>query len=218
MKKLLTLALVVISASLFGQTIEIENDSVYVYDQPSVFEIAAKSKITNNSSDTNFLFIRRQFQSCGFPETAFCDQSLCYAADDDSAEVVIQQGESFDLKVNFYPYDNQACCEVVMIVKSLSNPSNLDSCYYQVCTTNGTRDVRLEPMEIRQDALNRFVSLYTANQGSYTVKVYNILGVEVAEFNEVFNGTRLEVSNLPAGVYVIQANGEFDYTATFRKF
>ncbi len=208
--------MLLLSASVFAQ-IEIEKDSVYVYDQPSVFEIAAKSKITNNSDDTSFLFIRYQFEDCGLPETAFCDQSLCYATDDDSAYVTIQKDETFDLKVNFYPYDTKGCCAVKMYVISTTNPANMDSCYYEVCTVNSTKFPNKGSLKIHYNESSDWLSVFTENPSDFKLSIYNILGSELISKDQVFNGDQINTSNLPRGVYLIKVEGEFNYSGTFRK-
>ena len=217
MKTILTSLLLLLSASLFAQ-IEIEKDSVYVYDQPSVFEIAAKTKITNNSTDTSFLFIRYQFEDCGLPETAFCDQSLCYATDDDSAYVTIQKDESFDLKVNFYPYDTKGCCAVKMYVISTTNPENMDSCYYEVCTVNSTKFPNKGSLKIHFDETSEQLSVFTENPSHFKLSIYNLMGAEIVSHEEVFNGEQIETHGLTRGVYLIKVEGEYNYSGTFRKF
>lgn len=216
MKKILTFLFLILSVFGYAQ-IEIADDSVYKFEQPSVFEIAAKSNITNNSEDTSFLFVRYQFEDCGLPETAFCDQSLCYATDDDSAYVTIQKNESFDLKVNFYPYDNQGCCAVKMYVISTTDPNNADSCYYEVCTVNSTKTVKRGSLKIHYDQSSDWLSVFTDNPSDFDLSIYNILGEELVSETAVFNGDQISTLDLKKGLYVIKVDGEYSYSGTFRK-
>ena len=217
MKTLITLTLSLFCLSSFAQ-IEIEKDSTFYAENTSAFEIAVKSKITNNSSDTLFTFIRKSLSGCAFPETAFCDQSLCYAADQDTAEnVVIKENESFDLKVNFYPYDDKGCCAVVMYVISETNPNNVDSCYFEACNLSSAENLIKQKLQIAFDPISNQIALSTDNKVPYSVKIYNILGAEVVNERMVLDGDRINVNQLPSGVYVVQVDGEFKYSGLFRK-
>ncbi|MFY0644449.1 MAG: T9SS type A sorting domain-containing protein [Bacteroidia bacterium] len=217
MKTLITLTLSLFCLSAFAQ-IEIEKDSTFFAENTTAFEIAVKSKITNNSSDTLFTFIRKELSGCDFPETAFCDQSLCYAADQDTAEhVVIKQNESFDLKVNFYPYEDNGCCAVVMYIISETNPNNQDSCYFEACNILSTKNLVKQRMQISFDPISDQIALTTENKSAYGVKIFNILGAEVVKERAILDGDRIDVKSLPSGVYVVQVDGEIKYSGLFRK-
>lgn len=214
MKKLFTLIFTLVSLSLSAQ-ISFQEDSSFAHG--SGFEVAAKAQLTNNSDDTTFLIIRK-VMSCVYPETAFCDQLLCYPTDQDTAEVVIRKGESFEFKMNFYPYSTEGCCQVKIFVESVKNPTtNVDSCFFQACNKVGMKEVEKEYTRVYPNPAKTTINIESPNKGNFSISIYDILGNEVIRIDEAYNNSPINVKNLPVGIYVLKINGEYRSSTTFRK-
>ena len=216
MKKLFTLLLVCISFSLSAQ-IDFAKDSSFAHG--SGFEIPAKVQLTNNSTDTLFRIIRSRVENCAFPETAFCDQVLCYPADQDTAEVVIKADESFEFKLNFYPYSTTGKCQVVIVVESVKNPTtNVDSCWFQASNLVSIKEVPEVKTRVYPNPAKNEIRVETVNKNRYHVVIYDILGNEVLTVRDVLNDQSIDIEALPAGVYVLKVNGEVSSSTIFRTF
>lgn len=196
-----------------------EKDTAKITGDKSEFQITAKSLLSNNSNDTAFQFERITFSNCDF-ETAVCDQTLCYPPDTSVKNFVISKGSSFDMKVNFYPYNVDGHCTVLIYVRSLQNPSNYDSCYYSMQTTDFSSITELKKdnnIKVFPNPSSGSIQLNTKNYNAFNVAVYDVLGNKVKVFDQVYNNTSLDVMELPKGVYILKVNGEYSGNVIFKK-
>lgn len=216
MKKLITLLLLVVSYQLSAQ-ISYEDDSAKVVGSASEFQLTAKNHITNNSSDSLFRFVRLT-KTCGM-ESAVCDQLYCYDTDDDSMDIKILPGTSFDMKVNFYPNNVESNCDLLVYVKSLQNPANYDSSFYYCKTDNFNSITKkvTKQAKIYPNPAESHIQIISLNQGAFDVAIFDILGNQVLTFNRVQNKQALNIAALSKGVYIIKTIGEFTETSGVRK-
>ena len=217
MKRLFTIAILLIGALQLSAQISFEKDSTYAEDASSSFSITAKVNITNNSTDTLFRFIRVKTNGCAF-ESGVCDQHLCYPETTDTAEVIMQRDETFEMKVNYYPNNVEGCCGQWIYMESLQTPGNIDSCFFEACTLLDVEDVKLRPsFSIYPNPASTYVQLETSNNGPYDLNIYDLLGNKVLEYTQIIDGIKLDVASLPAGVYMLQINGDYTAVKTFKK-
>lgn len=221
MKNLLTLTLLFLGLAFSASAqITFEKDTAKVIDDKSVFQVTAKSLITNNSSDSMFQFERITFNSCDF-ETAVCDQNLCYPPDTSIQNFKFSSGTNFDMKVNFYPYNNDGHCTVLIYVRSIANPEIYDSCYYSMQTTDFTSIEDLKKnskVKLYPNPSNDVVQIETENKQSFDVAIYDVLGNEVKTVTNTLNNTPINIAELPKGIYVLKINGEYSGSVMLRKY
>lgn len=218
MKKILALLFIIASFQVSAQ-VSFEKDTAKVVGDKSEFQITAKSLLSNNSNDTAFQFERITFSTCDF-ETAVCDQTLCYPPDTSIKKFNITSGSGFDMKVNFYPYNQDGHCTVLIYVRSLQDPDNYDSCYYSMRTTefSSISEVKKDKsIKVFPNPSVESVQLQTKNLNAYNVEVYDVLGNLVKQFDQVYNNTSLDVVDLPKGVYILKVRGEYSGNVIFKK-
>jgi hypothetical protein len=219
MKNLLTLVLLAFAFTASAQ-ITFDKDTAKVIEDKSVFQVTAKSLITNNSNDSLFQFERITFNNCDF-ETAVCDQNLCYPPDTSIQNFKFSSGTNFDMKVNFYPYNNDGHCTVLIYVRSLQNPEIYDSCYYSMQTTDFTSVEQIEKsteVKLYPNPSSDVVQVETENKQSFDLSIFDILGNEVKTISNTFNNTPISISELPKGIYILKISGEYSGSVLLRKY
>lgn len=213
-------------ASLSGWAqISFDKDSTFNEGASTDFEIVTKAQLTNSSTDTAFRIIRYNYPNCDFRGSAFCDQLLCYPETTDTADVIIPKDQSFEMKVNFYPDNNEGCCQVKIYVLSLQDGGNVDSCVFNASTTGFKCKLSVDPIraasynqnQVYPNPGNGIIRMDTKNNKPFSVAIFDILGNEVLRFNRVLNNQALNVASLPAGIYIIRAEGEYISSSKFRK-
>ena len=201
-----------------AQTISFAADTAFNADSNNVFDIPVVVQLTNNSSDTLFTFTRI-VQTCDLAETAFCDQTLCYGTNQSQVDVVIHSGESFPLKVYFYPGGQSGCCKLWMRISSRNNPANVDSCLFRACTldVNAVDAPSKDRIAVYPNPANDRLMIETLNKQPYSLLVHDILGRVVLQMDQHLDSEAIDVSALPKGVYVIRTQGEYSGGTTFEK-
>lgn len=163
--------------------------------------------------------------SAGWHFGGFCDNNQCYTA---SAGVLINSysptyGTSFeDFHVNFdgddAPMGSSAWVQVRVFDPASGDSRNLTFIAYKsptgVTTMPAAKTVRLWPNPA-SGAVN--VS-FDANAGIRHAVVYNTIGKMVGQYRVQGSSAKLDISNLPAGIYLLRlagAKGEVVETKRF---
>ena len=140
-------------------------------------------------------------------ESAVCDQTLCFPAEDLTGELIMSIGESFDMKANLYPYNTKNCGSTVIKVVSDLDPNNADSFYTMICTFDPANVLAVEKEEISvyPNPTTDVITVKTTNTRIETVEIMDILG------NRVLTGKTnsvIDVRSLKSGIYFARFNQE----------
>ena len=205
---------------VFAQ-VEFEHDSTdLIYVDMTNFQYSAVTSITNNSADpTDTVFIWERISNDLPTEwsSAICDKDLCYPEDVHTAEYIIPIGATVTFKINFYTNNTKGCGDVTVVLTSKKDDFNNDTLYAPVCSFDplSVNEVAYD-VNIYPNPTTSEVTLKTNMPGNSIVSVYDILGNKVLE-KSVFSGEKLNVSELPEGVYILRMEGDKIVTKTFQK-
>lgn len=222
MKKIVLLVLPVLFAGFAQAQIEFSKDTTdFLYIDKDVFDYGAKNYITNNSSDPNdtvFIWTRVVEDIPSEWETAICEAELCHPTTKTTSEFNLGIGNSFEFKLNFYPWGVKDCGNVKIVVASKANPSNTDSFYAEICTFDATASVKKtteSAIEVYPNPANNFIQV-SGIQGTHAIAIYDLIGNKVME-TILSSSDKVNVSSLPKGVYIIRSMGDTNFTKKFRK-
>ena len=217
----LLFSLLIVARAGFAQ-INFEKDTVpKIYVDQASFDYSAKDKLTNSSldpKDTLFTWTRVLEEIPSTWETAICDQTTCYPPELSTNDLVLKQGDYFDFKVNFYPYNTAGCGRTKVIIQSKVNPSNKDSFYTEVCSYDAAASIKKVETKINvyPNPAKDFITINTSISGLFTVNVYDILGV-LKLSKEISSGNRVDIKDLGKGVYIMRIEGDANATKVFQK-
>lgn len=211
----------------FGQIV-FENDTITKSGGAGEFEIIVYNKITNNSSDTAFRWLRMKNTFSNPTWTsAFCDNNLCYGVETDSADFNLAVGESFDLSAHFYPDGKEGCGSALIAVYPVNDPSAKAVARFQAESTNSNsclstlevRRVNQADLTIAPNPARDFIRIELPGEPNIQVEVYDLLGKKVLTVNRHTQNSSIDISNLVKGIYIIKAttaSGQ-KVAKTFRK-
>jgi hypothetical protein len=221
MRKAILLLLPLLFGAFAQAQIEFTKDTTdFIYIDKDVFDYGAKNVIINNSSDPNdtvFIWTRVVEDIPDGWETAVCEAELCHPTTTTTSEFNLGIGESFDFKLNYYPWGVKDCGNAKIVVESKLNASNRDSFYSALCTFNATASVQkaASTIEVYPNPAQDFIQL-SGLQGVHQVSVFDLIGNKVIE-TRLSAADKLNVSKLPRGIYIIRSSGDHSFTKKFRK-
>jgi hypothetical protein len=126
---------------------KVNPDTVYCFE--TNFDVIVHNNISIVKAGT-YRWVRTHDASCGVT-SAVCDKNQCYLDITDSAEFDVEDNETFEMQIHFYP--NQKCCVTsTMDLKffKVDEPSITTTARYNIriyCASAGTND-------LDQDVLN----------------------------------------------------------------
>ncbi|MBT8326907.1 MAG: T9SS type A sorting domain-containing protein [Bacteroidia bacterium] len=217
----LILCLLVFGMAGFAQ-INFEKDTVpKIYVDQASFDYSSKNQLTNSSvdaKDTLFTWTRVLEDIPATWETAICDQTTCYPPELSTKDLILKQGDFFDFKVNFYPYNTAGCGKAKIVIQSKVNPSNKDSFYTEVCSFDAAASVKdvKTTVNLYPNPAKDFIVVNTSITGLYTVNIYDILGV-LKLSKGISSGNSLDIKTLGKGVYILRIEGDANATKVFQK-
>jgi Secretion system C-terminal sorting domain len=220
MKKTLYI-LFAFSANLaLGQSVtlnpkDISKGGVNAADPSGNYNIEVESRITNNSSDSMFIWEIIELSQPSAWQLDFCDPFYCRtgATQGDKFEFKMRQGQSGWMKAD-YIFNNTSGSGVVKVaIYAKNNTSNADtltvrpnSWVTSVNEVSKTNTFRFYPNPVKDQLHIKF-----AASNPVRMELFNILGVKVKSFTHEGQLTSIPVGDLQNGVYFIrfEENGKW---------
>jgi len=173
--------------------------------QNTDFELVAKGRIVNLSSDSVFRWVRTSKALASGWESSVCDTNACYFPEVDSAEVNIQPGKSSKLDIFFYPDGQAGTGEVEVKLFLMANRNEfLTARYSAIAEVNAVRRHlrKLPEIKIYPNPATEFVIVEWQNQSS-TLEWYNSQG-QLVKTSRIDNSkNRVSTSGIKPGFYTM---------------
>lgn len=220
MRKIFTLTLGLLAGlSIQAQTFEVVTKNDSKGGASTEFELVGYSIIKNTGTTTNFTWKRILSNMPSGWSNAICDNQTCWAPEVDRNTIQIAPGDSSNLDIHVY-LDNISGNGLVEVLVWAENDSlNGDTVRFNAFTwATSVQGVKDPTISIFPNPTQDYLNLKYDNKTQVQVKIYNLLGKQVAAFNHDQNSS-INISHLPAGVYVLSIPGEHNakYSRTFRK-
>lgn len=235
------------SFNINAQDLEVIYHETTIYHPPEVgYDIVFDIEIVNISAEEQIVFLVRTINDlpAGLGWTSsLCFGELCFAPSTDSVattppnpEPPVQPGDTLHASVHVLIQDNIGTAHIQVQIGTFNNPGERTTIDY-TATTDPSVDVEDEfnfnSYKLEQNYPNPFnpttqITYKVGEGGLVNLKVYNILGIEVATLvNEYQPAGSYQVSfsakggsasggdayNLPSGVYVYNLSVN-NYTKT----
>ena len=231
------MVLALFSININAQDLEVIFHETTIYEPPGAnVEIVFDIEIVNISAFEQVVFLVRTINDlpAGLGWTSsLCFGELCFAPGTDSVattppnpEPPVQPGDTLIASVHVVIQNNVGTAHIQVQIGTFRNPGIRTTIDY-TATTDPTVDVEdeinLNSYELKQNFPNPFnpstqINYNVADSGFVNLRVYNILGIEVATLvNEFKPAGRYQVSfnanNLSSGVYIYNLSVN-DFTNT----
>lgn len=231
MKKILLGALTILSVNLsFGQSFTTSSgDTAYAQYQNPGPEVSVYNTITNNTSSG--IFIKWRVQSTagvgnGWKFTGFCDNNMCYtdpATGDVQVSFAYLPGVPGDFHAVFEgdnAVNNSSAWVQILATDTAANYAKMLTFIAQKGTNNvvnvskSDEDVVLYPNPAR----SHVNLVFNSALGVKNVAIYNMIGKLVSVYKVTGNSARIELDDVPSGIYFVRlVNAQGRIVAT-RKF
>jgi hypothetical protein len=134
-----------------------------------------------------------------------CDYNTCYSGIPVSGTMaqVASGGQGF-LALNLNPYSDAGTAIVRIYVYDVNFPAQGDTLTWIISTPTAINEYSLVEVELYPNPANDFVTLNTGANQSGSVQIMDLNGKLVLTAEIYDRITRIDVSMLPAGVYVIR--------------
>jgi len=225
-KNSLFIILLFLTSLSYSQDIHVISHETFIFDTAGVnTDIAFHFEAVNVSSDTQTVFLVRTINDLPFPEpdwtSSLCFGELCFppfidsVATDGSANPPLAPGDTLYASVHVFPQTGIGTAYIQVQLGTFLHPDDRITLDF-IATTDSTVDVdenlNLNTYYLYQNYPNPFnpstrISYKIPEAGMVQIKVYNILGVEVATLvNEYqYSGDHsvdFKSSGLSSGVYI----------------
>ena len=231
---LVFLNLILFNFPLLAQDLEVIVHETFLFDTLGVQEIVFDFEIINVSADTQIVFeVRTRNDLPPDWTSSLCFGELCFSPNQDSVATTPQfstpapgPGDTVFSSLHVIPMNNNGTAYVQIQIGTFRNPNVRDTIDF-IATTDPTLNVEdefnLSSYELAQNYPNPFNPLTQINYnvgegGLVNLKVYNILGIEVAtlvneykpagSYQATFDG-----NDLSSGVYIYNLSVN-NYTKT----
>lgn len=176
-------------------------------------EVKAHVTVMNRGTAANYDVARIYNGANAIADSNYFCWDLCYGVDTDSSQFggvyLDQMVQNSDFYIGVYIRGNNVT-ESDSLIYRFFNPNDandfLDVTFYvNVSPTVSTIEAEVKEVNIYPNPANDIVNVSARNMGEGRVRLMNLAGVVVR--NEKFNGQtdlRLDVRELPAGVYMLQ--------------
>lgn len=179
-------------------------DTVYSFETNADVEV--HNNITFSDSGT-YRWVRKIVTNCTIAN-AICDKNQCYLEHVDSAIFHVNKNESFQMICHFYPYDK--CCKhakVILKVYQVANPTISSIAEYNIslwCSKLSAAEFNPERLQITPNPVQNVLTLSTGTVLADDIQIISPTGKVVLHVDEP-QSEEVDVSNLPAGIYMISA-------------
>ncbi|MBT8387877.1 MAG: T9SS type A sorting domain-containing protein [Ignavibacteria bacterium] len=228
---------VLFSFNINGQDLEVTYNETTIYHPPEAnFDITFDIEIVNISAVEQVVFIVRTINDlpAGLGWTSsLCFGELCFASNVDSVattppnpEPPLQPGDTLHASAHVFIQNNIGTAHVQVQIGTFRNPGVRTIIDY-TATTDPTVTVEdefnLNSYELKQNFPNPFnpstqINYNVAESGFVNLKVFNILGMEVATLINEYKPAgsyqvRFDSNDLSSGVYIYNLSVN-DFTKT----
>ena len=214
-----------LNSSLLAQDIQVEAPVKFIYEPASTFELVIDFIVINVSAQEQTVFEVRTINDLPVPawSSSLCFGELCFASDVDSVATTPQfitdppqPGDTVETSVHvFTDQSTIGTAHIQIEVGTFHNPTNTQvlDFYFTTDPTVGVKN-KTTPTSyfLEQNYPNPFnpstnINYGLKESGFVSLKIYNILGTEVAT---LVNGYKpagnykasFDASRLPSGVYI----------------
>lgn len=171
----------------------------------SDFEIVAKGRIRNLSTDTVFRWVRTSKTLTSGWESSVCDTNACYFPETDSAELVIPTGRTSKLDMYFYPNGLAGEGQVEVRLFLVNKPAQyVTASYSGVAEVNSIKKKQNEiPIKVYPNPANHELHVQT-NQLWGTLQIINPAGKVVLQQAISGQNPSVNIKHLAPGIYELQ--------------
>jgi hypothetical protein len=224
-KKSLYIILFLFTSLTFAQNIAVISHETFLFDTAGVnTDIAFHFEVVNVSSDTQIVFLKRTINELPFPEpdwtSSLCFGEACFpyfidsVATDDLINPPLAPNDTLLASAHVFPTSGIGTAYIQVQVSTFATPEDRDTLDF-IATTDPTVSVNenevLNSYTLSQNYPNPFnpstkIDYTIGESGLVQLKVYNVLGVEVAtlvreEKNAGNYSVDFSAANLSSGVY-----------------
>lgn len=200
-----------------AQDVEILDDTSTA-EGPSGEIIAPKTFVVNQDDSALELYWKRARTDIpnAWQNPGVCDKNACYD-NADSATFRLEPGDTSQLKINFYAYDNDfkgvdgrgaLTIEVGRVnVQDSSATNSPQEAYFSGSAFNtGASGVsaRAKALTAYPNPVQKKLNLRFQNPGQFQIRLFNVVGKPVRKMSLQGNVTTLSVSDLEPGVYILR--------------
>lgn len=167
------------------------------------FEITSTSYFRNFGDDTTFVW-HRVLSLPGNWANTVCDINQCYGEKVDSAQFILPKGDSFNMKANFYPNNEDGLGCIMLTVTSLTDRSKKvvkQFCAGTLLSTGTFEDVFENGFALYPNPAASTINVNVVKSGSYDIQILDMVGREMRTIRDLNGIQTLDISALPIGVY-----------------
>jgi hypothetical protein len=187
---------------------KVNPDTVYCFE--TNFDVIVHNNISIVKAGT-YRWVRTHDASCGVT-SAVCDKNQCYLDITDSAEFDVEDNETFEMQIHFYP--NQKCCVTsTMDLKffKVDEPSITTTARYNIriyCASAGTNDLDQDVLNIYPNPVQSMLFLDLNDLQAKSATIFNSTGTKIMATEGSVLNNGLDVSSLTKGLYVVSVRTE----------
>ncbi len=208
MKKILLLTLSILSLNgAFAQGFTFNQTKASASGSSGEFELVTYSWVKNidQGADTVFWWVRENNNLPSNWQNAICDINTCWGSSVDSSSFVLKFGDSGNVDVHFYPFETGGAGTSDIYVYRNGDRENGMALTF---TANGwtLSKAKAPKSEIQiypNPAKNEFTLKAPVKAGT-EIQIINVLGQVVHSVKETGAETKINISALPDGVYMIR--------------
>lgn len=201
------------AAFVFGQTLGLEPNPVYVTGQASSSVIEAHVDITNNTGAVVDMLWERFIVSAppGW-QVQICDKQLCYLPHvtkcPENYPNNLQPGETMEMRVDILPggIEGKGTIKVNLFdIKDTTNILGMVEAHFELGTTAVGEPGKEPEVKIYPNPATEYFQILNPAQVS-SVQIYNIVGSRL-HAQPVSGSEKISIGHLPDGMYLVRLFG-----------
>lgn len=211
MKKfILVLPVFIIWFSSFSQTYTLSTKQVNLSGTNTADHYEGLVTLTNNSNkDTQFTWFKFEQQVQSGWTIQFCDPISCFDPIPSKNSFMLKAGKSTILSFKVMP-NGKSGTGIFKVGLSLSDTTGpYDTITFNVNSWNtGIQSSlqRIPDFTIYPNPAKDEINIKYEGKGIYQIEILNLIGNRVKTYNQLEGDIRINISELPDGVYIIRLN------------
>ncbi len=228
----LLIFLLIIVPSINAQDIEVIVPDTFLQDTLGS-DIAFKIYIVNQSSDSQIVFLKRTINILPHPDwtSSLCFGDLCYSPTIDSVATsgnfpfppALQPNDTLDASIHVFPFTQQGTATLQVRIGTFADPGTVytyDFTAEGLVTSVDDADGKVNDYQLEQNYPNPFnpstrINYKVGEPGLVQLKVYNVLGVEVASLVNDYKNSGNHFADFYAPGF---SSGVYFYTLSINNF
>jgi hypothetical protein len=210
MKKIILLSLIsLFSLAGFSQSYTISNRNSLLSGTPSSDHFESIITITNTSNaDIKYTWYKlSQNLQTGWT-TQLCDPVTCFDPIPDSNNFTLKAGKSSTFSVKVNPNNISGLGKITLGLK-VDGTNNFDTITFNINSwalgVNNNLS-KLPELSVYPNPAQNEININFDSKFSYQVEILNIIGNRVKVISNLEGHSKLDVSDLPDGVYIVRLN------------